>query len=40
MVVDYAVVLNDCAKKAMPVGKVQQELKTALELIVSLAKQG
>jgi hypothetical protein len=38
MVVDYAVVLNDCAKKAMPVGKVQQELKTALELIVSLAK--
>jgi hypothetical protein len=40
MVVDYAVVLNDCAKKVMPEGKVQQELKTALELIVSLAKQG
>jgi hypothetical protein len=37
---DYAVVLNDCAKKAMPEGKVQQELKTALELIVSLVKQG
>lgn len=40
MVVDYAVILNDCAKKAMPEGNVLQELKTALELIVSLAKQG
>jgi hypothetical protein len=37
---DYAIIVNDCAKKAMPAGQILQELKSALELIVDLAKQG
>ncbi|MBB1269543.1 hypothetical protein [Shewanella sp. SR44-3] len=36
---DYAIAIDECAKKAMPAGAVLQELKTAVELIVSLAKQ-
>lgn len=37
---DHAVALNNCAKKAVPAGEALAELKTALNAMVELAKQG
>jgi hypothetical protein len=40
LVTDYAVAVNDCAKKAVPQGDDLEALKQSLETLVKLAQQG